>query len=177
MLSQVGALESGELLSVKNSHYMEGFPSFLTFKVGHISVHIGVESVDHHLPVSRAGDFHPAVNETGCGGSSLPCAVLTDVLRLWQEVGQDTTVKLGLSQLAALKKGLAGAIEGAVQECQKGQGLGCQNLAVRIVDLAEDGDTIENCVCGSHYGSCDEMWRKAQRGGNKADTDGEMRTR
>lgn len=122
----------------------------LTLEIGHVSVDVGVQGVNDHLAVGGAGDLDAAVDQTRGRGSSLPCGVLTDVLGLGEEVGQNTPVKLGLANLAALEEGLASVVEGAVQEGEEGEGLGGEDLAVDIVDLAEDGDALEDGVGGSH---------------------------
>lgn len=124
----------------------------LTLEIGHVSVDVGVQSVDHHLAVGGAGDLDAAVDQARGRGSSLPCGVLTDVLGLGEEIGQNTPVKLGLADLAALEEGLASVIEGAVQEGEEGEGLGGEDLAVDLVDLAKDGDALKD---GFGRGHCD----------------------
>lgn len=124
----------------------------LTLEIRHVGVDIRVERVDNHLAVGRAGNLDAAVDKAGGGRRALPGGILADVLGLGEEVGQDAAVQLGLAELAALEEGLAGAVEGAVQEGQEGQGLGRQDLLVRLVDLAEDGDALEDGLLRRHCG-------------------------
>lgn len=63
-----------------------------------------------------------------------------------------TLVQLGLAQTPSLKQLLAGAIEGAVQEGQEGEGLRSQDLTVFILDRPRDVDALEDGVGGSHGG-------------------------
>lgn len=70
--------------------------------------------------------------------------------RLGEEVGQDAAVELGLAQLAALQEVLARRVEGALEEGEEGQGLRRQDLALRLLHGAEDGDALEDVVGGSH---------------------------
>ena len=91
----------------------------LTFKIGHVSPHIRVQRIDDHLPVCRAGDFNPAVNETGRGWRTLPCIVLADVLSLWQEVKKVALVELGLSDHTTLEQLLAPGVESTVKDSEE----------------------------------------------------------
>src|SRR5215218_1630587 len=56
-------------------------------EVGHEHARARVEGVDHHLPVGRAGDLHPAVTERLRHGLDRPVA-LANLPRLGQEVWQ-----------------------------------------------------------------------------------------
>ena len=60
----------------------------------------GVEGVDHHLAVGRAGDLDPAVLEVGGRGGDLPVG-FAHVLRFRQEIGQLAGVDLRLTLLPA----------------------------------------------------------------------------
>ena len=66
-------------------------------EVGHEHLRAGVERVDHHLPIDRPRDLDAAVLEVGGRLGDAPRAVLADVLRLREEVGQPALVDLGLS--------------------------------------------------------------------------------
>lgn len=122
----------------------------LTLKIGHISPHVRVERVDHHLPVRRARDLDAAVHEARGGRRALPRGVLADVPGLWQEVGQGTLVELGLAELSPLEEVLACGVEGAVEEGDEGEGLGRQDLLVLLLDGAEHTDALEDVFHGSH---------------------------
>lgn len=74
------------------------------------------------------------------------------MLGLGEEVGQYAAVDLGLTELAALEQALAGGIERAVQQSEESKGLGSQDLAMRLVNLAEDGYALEDGVCVGHCG-------------------------
>lgn len=82
--------------------------------------------------------------------------------RLRQEVREDATVQIGLTELAALEEGFASLVEGAVEEGEEGEGLGCEDLAMGLVDVAEDGHALENGVCGRHGcgGEEERRWLK-----------------
>ena len=123
-------------------------------EVGHVGVDIGVESVDDHLAVGGTGDLNAAVDKTGSGRRTLPCGVLTDVLGLGEEVGEDTAVDLGLADLAALEEVLAGLVEGTVKEGDEGESLGSQDLPLVLLNGAADGDALEKSLDGSHCDVC-----------------------
>lgn len=123
-------------------------------EIGHVSVDIGVESVDDHLAVGGTGDLDAAVDETGSGRRTLPCGVLTDVLGLGEEVGEDTAVDLGLAELTALEEVLASLVEGTVEEGDEGESLGSQDLPLVLLNGAADGDALEKSLDGSHCEIC-----------------------
>lgn len=122
----------------------------LTLEISHVGPDIGVQGVDHHLAVGGARDLDAAVDEARGGRRALPCGVLADVLGLGEEVGERALVELGLADLAALEEGLAGAVEGALQEGEEGEGLGGQDLALRLLDGAEDADALEDGLAAGH---------------------------
>jgi hypothetical protein len=78
------------------------------------------------------------------------------MLSLRKKVRKNSSIKLGLASLAALKEILASLIEGTVQQCKKGESLGREDLAVDVVNLAGDGDTLKDRIDGGH---CDRKWR------------------
>ena len=127
-------------------------------KVGHVGPDVGVEGVDDHLAVRGAGDLDAAVAETRSRGRTLPCGVLTDVLGLGEEVGENSLVQLSLANLAALKELLARLVEGAVQKSDKGKSLGSQDLPLVILHLARDGHALEKRLDGSHCVICDYLF-------------------
>lgn len=73
------------------------------------------------------------------------------MLGLREEVRKNIAVKLSLASLATLKEVLAALVEGAVQEGEKGEGLGGEDLAVDVVDFARDGHALEDGFDRSHY--------------------------
>ncbi|KAI6775412.1 hypothetical protein HG530_002170 [Fusarium avenaceum] len=122
----------------------------LTLEIGHVSIDIRVERVHNHLPVSGAGDLNTAVHQTRSRSGTFPCGVLADVLGLREEVRKNTAVKLSLASLATLKEDLTALVERAVQEGEKGEGLGGEDLAVDVVDFARDGHALEDGFDRSH---------------------------
>jgi len=124
-------------------------------EVSHISPDVCVEGIHDHLPVGRAGDLNPAVDETGSRGSSLPGLILTNVPGLGEEVGKNTPIEFGLAVAAALEKPLPAAIEGAMEKCEEDDGLLSENLLLDgRRDLAEDGDVVEHLL--GHGGSAEQ---------------------
>lgn len=109
--------------------------SVLTFKVSHESRSSRVERVDDHLPVHRPCDLHPAVLESLHRPRSLPALVLPDVLRLGQEIGQRSSVKLSLKQDSAVEEVLPGRVERAVEGCEELERGGREDVGVRTLDF------------------------------------------
>jgi hypothetical protein len=98
------------------------------------------------------------------------------VLGLWEEIRKLATVDISLALLATLEESAAGCVEGAVQQGEEGEGIGGEDLAVDIVDLAEDGDALEDGVCACH---CDGlgMWFVGFRDGKVEDERVRLRLR
>ena len=63
-------------------------------EIGHEDLGAGVQRVDDHLAVGRAGDLDAAVLKVGGDRRDLPVAV-ADVLRLGQEIGQRAGIEDG----------------------------------------------------------------------------------
>lgn len=91
-------------------HVLPGWGAGI-LEIGHISPDVGVVGIDHHLSVGGAGDLNSAVDKTGGGGGASPSSILTDVLGLGEEIGEDATVDLGLADLSSLEQVLSGGIE------------------------------------------------------------------
>ena len=86
------------------------------------------------------------------------------MLCLGQEVRKDTLVEFGLANLPALKQGLAAGVEGAVQQSKEGQRLGGEDLALSVVDRAEDVDALQDNLGSGHFGCvCDLGIKKKKR--------------
>ena len=92
-------------------------------EVRHEHAGAGVERVDHHLAIGRAGDLHAAVLQVGRHRRDLPFAV-ADVLRLGQEIGQAAGIDLDLAGLAPLEQLEPAGVQGAVQLRDEADGLG-----------------------------------------------------
>jgi len=65
-------------------------------EIGHEDIGAGVEGVDHHLPVDRAGDLDPAVAQ-GFGGLRHGPHAVADSGRLGEEPGPVAGVETGLT--------------------------------------------------------------------------------
>ena len=139
MLSHVGADESGPISD--DTHV---FCIFHTLKVGHVGPDVRVQGVDDHLAVSWAGNLNAPVDEARRRRSTLPRIVLTDVLGLWQEVEQVSLVELGLAKHASLEQGFSALVECAVEKGQEDTGVLAENVAVLVIEVAEDVDLSQD---------------------------------
>lgn len=122
-------------------------------KVSHVGPDVRVERVHDHLAVGRAGDLDAAVDQTGSWGSALPCVILSDVLGLGEEVEQVALVNLGLAVDTALQEGLAGRVEGTVEDGEESTSILGEDLAGIIIESSEDGDVLELSVDVNHFES------------------------
>jgi hypothetical protein len=68
------------------------------------------------------------------------------VCGLGKEIREYASVNLGLASHAALEKLLATGVERSVEEGQEGEGLGCEDLLVLLLDLARDLDALEDGI-------------------------------
>lgn len=153
MFSHVGALESITRFCQQRYGWCQGQNTRrrrLTLKVGHVRPDVRVQGIDDHLAVGWAGDLNPAVDQARSWRGTLPCSVLSDVLRLGKEVRQHAAVQLALADDAALEQGLAGGIERAVQQGEEGEGIGGQDLALGILDVTQHINTLEDRFGGRH---------------------------
>lgn len=112
----------------------------LTLKIRHVGPDIRIQGIDDHLPVRRAGDFDPAVDQTGRRRCALPGVILADVLGLGKEVGQLAIINSSLAVDPTLQQGFPGRVEGAVQDGEEGTGFLGEDLAGVNVDVTEDGN-------------------------------------
>ena len=71
--------------------------------VSHEDLRARIERVDHHLPVGRAGDLDPSVEQVAGYRRNRPVR-LADGSRLRQEVRQCSGIDLGLAPLAACQQ-------------------------------------------------------------------------
>ena len=155
-MAQVGALESGAFPLSKNvlvtAAVRAGAGKWAThtFKVRHVSPHIGVERVHHHLAVGRPRDLDAAVHQARRRLRAPPGVVVADVPGLRQEVGEHAAVELGLAEGAALQELAAAAVEGAVQQGEEGEGVAVEDAPRVVVERAEDGDALEETVGAGH---------------------------
>jgi hypothetical protein len=121
-----------------------------TFEIGHVSPHISIQGIDDHLAVRRARDLDAAVDQARGRRRAFPCWVIADVLGLWQKVREGALVELSLAEPAALEEGLAGRVERALQQREESKGLGRQDLALRLLDGAEDVDALKDGLVAGH---------------------------
>lgn len=121
-----------------------------TFEIGHICPHVRVQCIHDHLPVRRPRDLDPPVNQAGRRWGTLPGGIVADVLGLGQEVWEGALVELGLADLAALQQLLASVVERTVQQGKESEGLRSKDLAMLLLDGAEDVDALEDGVGRCH---------------------------
>lgn len=93
------------------------------------------------------------------------------MFRLWQEVEQLAAVNLCLAGNSSFEQRLAGVVECAMQEGKESNRLLGQDLAVLVVDVSEDGDTLELgfdcshfvCVCVIVFNICSNSSSSSRR--------------
>ncbi len=98
-------------------------------EVRHEDAGAGVERVDDHLALDRAGDLDAPVLQVGRDRGDLPVAV-TDVFGFLQEVRQPAAVQLFLDFLPAGHQLVAAGAEGALQLGDERQGLRGEDFVV-----------------------------------------------
>ena len=87
----------------------------------------GVEGIDHHAPINRAGDFAAPIGEVrGCRGH-LPVR-LAYVCRFLREVGHLPGIERGLHLVATFQQAESGGIKLPVQFGHETQGLSRKHL-------------------------------------------------
>ena len=98
-------------------------------EVGHEHLRAGVQRVDDHLALDRAGDFHTAVLQSRGNGGHGPVA-FADLPRIWPEVRQDARVVTGLTFTSSFQQLPAPRFGKTVQARQKGKGVGGKDVLV-----------------------------------------------
>lgn len=116
--------------------------SHITFKIGHVSPNVRVESVDDHFPVRGSGYLNSAIHQTRRWLSAPPVLVVANVLSLREEIWQVSVICVDLTLLAELEKVLAGRLETAMQDCKEVDGFLGEDSARGFVAGAKDGDTV-----------------------------------
>ena len=106
-------------------------------EVRHENARAGVERVDDHLAVDRAGDLDPAVLDVGRHRRAGPVG-LANRARLGQEIGELAGVELRLSVSAPGQQLVAAGAERSLQARDKCHRLGCQYLGVTEADGARN---------------------------------------
>ncbi len=111
-------------------------------EVGQPDLRPGVEGVDGHLHLGRAGDLHPAVGQPGRRRRDPPVRVLADVRGLRQEVQHGAAGQLGLAAAARGEQLGPARAELGVQRGDQVDGLRRQDLVVTIAVGARDLHTF-----------------------------------
>jgi|SRR5271170_7950152 len=94
----------------------------------------------YHLSVNRAGDFDSSVFQSRSGFGSPPSVVIADMLGLREEVEQDSSIKLLLSQLSSFQKLFPCGVEGPMQRCKELDCLVCEDGFSVVRHRSEDFD-------------------------------------
>ena len=110
----------------------------------------GVEGVDHHLRLGRAGDLDPPVVEVGRRRGDGPVG-LADRARAGQEVERLPGGQRGLALLAAMEQVEPDGAEPALQVGDEGQGVVGQD-AVRARDRRARDDDARAAVISPRRG-------------------------
>ena len=88
-------------------------------EVRHVALRAGVERVDDHLGIDRAGDLDAAVGQRGGDRGDAPVAG-ADIGGVGAEVRQRASIETGLAGGAGLEAHLALAVKAAMQAQQEG---------------------------------------------------------
>ena len=100
------------------------------FEIGHEDAGAGVEGVDDHLAVGRAGDLDAAIEQVGRGGRDFPGRI-SDFGGLRDEIGIGARIDAALAGAAGFQQLAAARFEAPGQVRQEGQGLGRENAGLR----------------------------------------------
>ncbi len=95
------------------------------FEIGHEDPGPGVQGVDHHLALHRAGDLHPPVGE-GLGGLGHRPLAMANVGGFGEEIRPLAGVEAGLALGAGGEQLAPAGVETLVQSDQEVDGLGGQ---------------------------------------------------
>ena len=101
-------------------------------EVGQPDIGPGIKGIDRHFLVGRAGDLHPAVDQTGRERGDPPAQVLADVLRLGQEVEHRPAGEFGLAAAARGQQFGPARAEFGVEGGDEVDGLRRKDLVVAI---------------------------------------------
>ena len=120
-------------------------------EVGHEDPGARVERVDHHLPVDRAGDLHPAVGDLVGIPSDAPVG-RTDVGGLRKEVGQLTGLEAAEPRPSRLEELEPPRAELPLEVGQEGNRVGCENV-----------DGLHPPILVHSSGGCTHTWVRRRR--------------
>ncbi len=108
------------------------------FEVGHEDACAGVEGVDDHLAVDRAGNLDAAVLEVSGDGCDGPWG-FADLASRGEEVRADSSVKLLLASDTRGEQLLAARVELALKSDDEGEGFGGEDAVVAVGGGGVDG--------------------------------------
>ena len=111
----------------------------------------GVERVDHHLPVDRAGDLDAAVGEVGRRRRHAPLTP-PDIFGLRQEARQLAAVEAGLAFVACCQQLAALRAEPPLELCHERQRVGAQHPVVSRPHRPPDRDARDGCRLRRPFG-------------------------
>ena len=122
-------------------------------EVGHEDRCAGVERVDHHLRLGRAGDLDATVVEVGrCRGNAPFGSTTLDRVR--QEVGHLAAVDASLARRAIREQASAFGIEMAMQLLDERDGAGGEDVVeMRDVGAGDDGGHRLTIACRRQAGA------------------------
>jgi hypothetical protein len=109
-------------------------------EVGHEAAGAGVERVDDHLRLGRAGDLDPAVEQVRRRLRDAPGRVKAHGGRLGQEPERGPAVDLGLALRSALEERDADRVERPMEVCQEFERCRGQDRIDASDPRAGDGD-------------------------------------
>lgn len=98
-------------------------------EVGHEDLDVGVEGIDHHFALDRAGDLHTAVLQIGGDAAHRPVTI-ANMGGLWQEVRQLAAIDTGLACDSLLQQLIALGSETFHQFGHQGHRIRRQDLRV-----------------------------------------------
>ena len=117
------------------------------FEIGHEDVGAGIERVDDHLAVDRAGDFDAAVQKVGWDRGHLPVAI-PYVRRGRQKLRHGSGVDFLLAFTSVREQLTAARFERARQLGQEAQGFLVEDGFLRFGERGSDLDRL--FLCGKH---------------------------
>ncbi len=109
-------------------------------EVGHPDLGAGVQGVDGHPSLGRAGDLDAAVGEAGRGRGDAPVRVLAEGAGGEREVERGAAGQVARAAVAFLEDLQAAVRERGVEPADELQGLGGQDLLVALTRRTEDLD-------------------------------------
>lgn len=122
-------------------------------EVGHPNLGAGVQGVDGHPALRRAGDLDAAVGEAGRGWGDAPVRVLAQGAGGEREVERGAAGQVARAAVALLEDLQAAVRERGVEPADELQGLGRQDLLVALTRRTEDLDAAGQGERGMRFSS------------------------